>query len=252
MILGYGQDAMEPFISRDGSILFFNNSNDPNVDTDLFWARRVDDLTFEFQGPVDGANSSALDAVASMDRDNNLYLVSTRSYFSTLSTIYRGRFSDGELTGLEIVPGVSRKKAGVVDFDDEISADGNTLYFSEGTFGQGGPPRTAIIRFARKNGSAFVPDPASAKVFARINTKTLNYAACISASELEFFFTRLTPTGPAIFAARRKSTSKPFGKPKRIKAITGFAEAPTITSDGNTLYFHKRDGNRFFIYQVTR
>ena len=31
-ILGYNDHAMEPFISRDRKYLFFNHSNDPDVD----------------------------------------------------------------------------------------------------------------------------------------------------------------------------------------------------------------------------
>jgi hypothetical protein len=41
---------MEPFITRDGHFLFFNNSNNPRVDTNLYWATRIDDLTFQFAG----------------------------------------------------------------------------------------------------------------------------------------------------------------------------------------------------------
>jgi hypothetical protein len=41
---------MEPFLTRDGNFLFFNNSNDPKVDTNLFWASRIDDLTFSASG----------------------------------------------------------------------------------------------------------------------------------------------------------------------------------------------------------
>src|ERR1700722_9366297 len=55
-ISGYSGDAMEPFISKDGQYLFFNNRNDPSINTDLFYAARVDDATFTFLGPVAGAN----------------------------------------------------------------------------------------------------------------------------------------------------------------------------------------------------
>jgi hypothetical protein len=88
---------------------------------------------------------------------------------------------------------------------------------------------------------------------ARINTGRLQYAANISASELEFFFTRLYPAGPATFMAVRSDTSQPFGKPLKIAAITGFAEAPSISPDGKSLYYHHQDLDRVFrIYRVTR
>src|SRR6266849_4631567 len=120
---------MEPFFSRDREYLFFNNSNDPHVNTNLHWAARVDDLTFQYKGEIGGVNTAALEGVPSMDRSNNFYFVSTRSYNQTASTIYRGIFSSGKLSAIELVPGVSVSTPGIVNFDAEISADGNTLYF---------------------------------------------------------------------------------------------------------------------------
>jgi len=40
-IRGCDGDAMEPFLSRDAMVLFFKNSNDPKVNTDLSWAERI-------------------------------------------------------------------------------------------------------------------------------------------------------------------------------------------------------------------
>jgi hypothetical protein len=251
-ILGYNSDSMEPFISRDGSILFFNNSNS-SPDTNLFWATRVDDLTFQFEGEVGGVNSTALDAVASMDNANNFYFVSTRSYPITLSTIYRGVFSAGTVSGVALVPGVSRMKAGIVNFDADISADGNTLYFVDGAFVTGSSvPQSTHLAIARRNGGAFVRDPKSDKLLHTLNKPGLNYAVTTSASELEIFFTHFGGISPAIYTASRTSTSKPFGKARKIEAITGFVEAPTISPDGKSLYYHKNDSGVFHIYRVTR
>jgi hypothetical protein len=61
---------MEPSISRDGQYLFFNNSNDPSVNTNLHWAERIDDLTFQYRGEIAGVNTTSLEGVASMDRNN--------------------------------------------------------------------------------------------------------------------------------------------------------------------------------------
>jgi len=253
-ISGYNQDAMEPFITRDGNFLFFNNSNNPSVDTNLFWATKVEDLTFRFQGEIGGANSSALDAVASMDLSNNFYFVSTRSYDSTLSTIYSGSYANGSVTGVALVPGVSAMRRGLVDFDEEISADGNTLYFTEGVFTGGNVPNSSQILIARRNGNGFARDPNSKKLLRTINNAgKLNYAADTSADQLEIFFTRFNGKEPAIFMATRTSTSKPFGSAEKIMAITGFVEAPSISPDGKSIYYHQRNPDGLFsIYRVTR
>src|SRR5262249_32726306 len=133
-IRGYSDHAMEPFITRDGRYLFFNNSNDPSVNTNIHYAERINDLTFEYKGEVAGVNTQAIEGVPTMDKNGAFYFISTRSYKETLSTIYQGRFSKGALTGVKIVEGVSEKAPGRVNFDVEVSADGRTLYFVDGVF----------------------------------------------------------------------------------------------------------------------
>lgn len=251
-IRGYDGDAMEPFVSRDGKYLLFNNLNDPKVNTDLHWAERVDDVTFQYRGKMGGVNTDALEGVASLDRAGRFYFVSTRSYSQTASTLYRGRFKDGNVADIELVRGVSIRKPGIVNFDAEISADGETLYFVESEFGIMGQPKTARILFAKRNGGVFARSAESAKVMEKINTEELNYAPATSASELEIFFTRLTRNGPQIFWATRASRSTAFEAPKRIGAITGFVEAPTLSPDEKSLYYHKKEAGKFVIYRVMR
>src|SRR5215831_17873256 len=210
-ITGYREDAMEPFLTRDGKVLFFNNSNAPGVDTNLFWATKVDDLTFQLQGQIGGVNGSALDAVASMDLSNNFFFVSTRSYDTSLSTIYSGNYSRGSVSGPTIVAGVSPTRRGFVDFDQEISADGNTLYFTEGLFTGGSVPASSEVLIARRSGNGFVRDAQSKPILRTVNSAgRLNYAACTSADELEIFFTRLDAKEPAILMASRTNTANPF------------------------------------------
>jgi hypothetical protein len=251
-IRGYDGDAMEPFLSRDGKILFFNNLNDPKVNTNLYWAERVDDLTFQFKGEVGGVNTLALEGVASMDRDGMFYFVSPRSYDQTASTLYRGHFANGSVSGVELVPGVSLAKPGIVNFDAEISADGNTLYFVESQFEHGGP-RWAHILLARRNGNVFVRSADSDRLMKTINAGTLNYAPATSASGLEIFFTRVDPGGPpAIYVARRTDIAAPFGEPVKIEAASGFVEGPTLSPDEKSLYYHKRENGHFVLYRLTR
>jgi len=255
-IRGYDGEAMEPFIARDGRYLFFNNRNDPRVDTNLHYAERVDDVTFDYRGELKGANSRVLDAVASMDRDGNFYFISTRSYFETLATVYRGRFRAGELSGVALVPGVSLGRRGMLVFDAEISPGGEALFLADGEFAGGQAPKSADLAVAIREGEGFRRHPASAEFFRNINTAALEYAPSISADLLELFFTRAASVSGSlqvgIYRAQLRSRDDPFGPPERIAAITGLVEAPSLSGDGRSLYYHNPEGKRFVIYGVRR
>ena len=255
-IRGYAGDAMEPFVTGDGKWLLFNNSNDPAVNTDLHYAARVDGLTFLYRGEVSGVNTPALEGVPSMDRDGTLYFVSTRSYTDTFSTIYRGRFRDGKVSQVALVPGVSLRRPGIVNFDAEVSADGNTLYVVDGDFSSVPRPSAARIVIERHAGDGFRRDPGSAAILKNVNTNGLVYAPSVSADGLELFFTRVPSltagVPPTIYRAARRSLGTPFGPPQQVVAITGFAEGPTLDADGHALYYHKRENGRFVLYRVTR
>jgi hypothetical protein len=193
-----------------------------------------------------------------MDINNIFYFISNRSYAQTLSTIYSGTFSNGSLSNVALVPGVSKDKLGDVNFDQCISPDGGTLYFVDGIFNGGSVPKAASIAIARRDGNNFVRLKNSAKLMRKINTHDLNYAPDVSKSGLEFFFTRIPIQNsqpkppPVIYTATRSSTSKPFGAPRKIEAITGFAEAPALSPDEKSLYFHLNVSGTFVIYRVTR
>lgn len=251
-IRGYSDHAMEPFITRDGRYLFFNNSNDPSVNTNLRYAERIGDLSFEYKGEIAGINTAALEGTPTMDKNGAFYFVSTRSYKETLSTIYQGRFSGGAVTGLKIVEGLSEKALGRVNFDVEISADGRTIYFVDGVFSGKPVPDKADIAIAFQSGEGFRRLSNSAELLMNVNTAALEYAACISPDELELFFTRVGKNGPAIYRSTRKNATQPFDPPVRVAAIKGFVEAPTLSPDGLSLYYHLKEGERFVIYRVAR
>lgn len=251
-IHGYSDNTMEPFITRDGRYLFFNNSNDPSVNTNLHYAERIDDLTFEYKGEIAGVNTPALEGVPTMDRDGRFYFVSTRSYRETLSTIYRGRFSRGVVSEVEMVHGISEKKPGHLNFDVEVSASGERLYFVDGIFSGKPVPDKADIAIAVRDGASFRRLNDSSALLKNVNTDALEYAACISLDELELFFTRLESTGLVIYRTTRKTVKDVFEPPERVAAATGFVEAATLSPDGLSLYYHKKVGDRFVIYRVTR
>jgi len=254
---GYSGNIMEPFISRDGTILFFNNLNNPPENTNLHWATKINDTAFEYKGEITGINTNDLEAVASMDTAGNLYFVSNRNYQNTLSTIYQCNFNNGNATNVHLTQGISKLQAGQVNFDVEVSANGQELYFVDAQFNQSGNPQSADLVIAEKTGTGFKRLPDSDKIMQNINTDGLEYAACISANQLELYFTRvglpLTATShPEIYYSTRQNLQEAFGKPTKIAAITGFAEAPTIAPDQRTLYFHRRENNRFVLYCVKK
>jgi hypothetical protein len=258
-ILGYDDDAMEPFISRDGQYLFFNNLNDPATNTNLYFAEKVGDGVFQFMGEVGGVNTEYLDAVPTMDNENNFYFVSVRSYFADYLSIYSGVFVDGIVSNVEAVSGnISTKMPAWINMDAEISPDGEILYFVNSHFCEPGqPPCATNMWIANKIDGEFMVADNSEYILQNINTsQNLEYAASISSDGLELFFTRanIGPSGSTvgIYRAIRNSSSEPFGEPETIHAVEGFAEAPSIAGDGKTLYYHKREGSKFSIYMVSR
>jgi len=256
-ISGYDADVMEPFISYDGNYLLFNNSNDPSVNTNLHWATRTDDTHFIYQGEITGANTTSLDAVASMDQHGKLYFISTRSYFNTLTSIFRGDFIGGAATQVTVVNGPSKLQSGWLNFDAEISHSGEILYFVDGRFDANGGPYEADITMAAQAGSGFQRTGNAQDILKNVNTPALEYAPCTSGDQLELYFTRVdAPLTIAsvtqIYVAVRKSITEPFGQPVPLGALTGFVEAPTITGDGKRLYFHRRKADGKFAAYLTR
>ncbi len=250
-IVGYSGDAMEPFITRDGSILIFNNSNANPAETDLHWAERVDDFTFMYRGKINGANSPTLDGVGSVDRDGNLLFVTLRSYASDFMTIYRARFERGTATDVSPVDGVSLRVPGQLNFDAEISADGNTLYFVDGLFTGGAVPATADLAIAER-GADGTFHRADAALLSAVNSSALEYAPSTSEDERELFFTRLEGLTASIWRSTRPDKNSRWSAPTRLSVFTGFVEAPTVAPGGNALYYHALRDGRYVIERVTR
>ncbi|HUJ12770.1 MAG TPA: hypothetical protein VL284_03185 [Thermoanaerobaculia bacterium] len=246
-ITGYSGDAMEPFLTPDGRDLLFNNSNADPARTDLQWAERIDDVTFAYRGTLSGANSTALDAVASIDSDGAMYFISTRD--PALATVYRATFENGVVR--DVVPLPALTAPGHLIFDAGVSEDGSTLYLSDGVFNGGAVPASADLAIAVRTAGGGLQRIDDGE-FADINTAALEYAACISSDRLELFFTRIVGGVPQIFRSTRSDSSSPWRPPRRLAAISGFVEAPAIAPGGNALYYHANRGGRFVIERVTR
>lgn len=252
-VTGYADHLMEPFVSRDGARLFFNNRNDPPDATDLHVASRIDDLTFQYAGPLASANSARLDAVPSLDTSGRFVFVSLRTYDTSLVSVFRGDLAGPTVTAINPVAGIARGVPGFVNFDAEVSANGDRLYYVDGHFAGSPVPDAADILVADRAGNDFLPAANAAALFASVNTSDLEYAPALSADELELFFTRIAGSGtPKLFRARRGSVTAAFGAPEEISAATGFVEAATITPDARAIYYHALEGGTFVLMRLAR
>jgi hypothetical protein len=257
IITGFESHAMEPFVTRDGNFLFFNSLND-GKDTSLYYAARVDDATFNLIGKIERVNGNPphQDAVPSMDQDGRFYFISRRRYNYDRTSLFSGNFLNGAVLDLDVQPGnLYRQTPGWIVMDAEISPDGNTLFFADAHFNGGNIPDRSDIGMARFSNGDFNIAPRSAEIMKNINTDDrLEYAPSISSDGLELFFTRLNQCTslPEILLAKRSSRSEPFGKPERIGALSGFVEAPSLSFDRKTLYYHYRDNGVYTIYKVSR
>lgn len=267
----YGGTPMsieEPFVSRDGQFLFFN-SNERENKKDLHYAKLINGR-WVYRGEIGpGINRlKQVDANPSMDRHYNFYFIASE----TKSFIKRGRFDPvrGEVTGVEEMGGFPNIDPLLLKFKVntnmgvEVSADGNTAYFSRATFKMVGMKVKGIlasdILFCEKVDGRFVYREKYAKrIMAKINTDDLEYAASITNDGLRLFFTRLSAKDLAaghirsrIMYATRRSTDEPFGAPKIVGPIgtSDFVEGPAISGDGKALYYHKREDNKFKLYKV--
>lgn len=241
-IRGYTGSTKEPQISRDGQYLFFNNQVVVGVPTKLYYATRVDDKTFDFQGEVGGANTSGgRNDNPTIDSSNRIYFLSDRSYLQDFNTTYTGAFSNGTVTGVVPVAGISPSTPGYYNMDQGISPDGNTLYYSQQHVDSGGFTFIKMFVASRTGPGTFETMPNSEAILRVVNERGwLNFAPDVSADGLELYFTRLDPAIALgqIYVARRNSPAEAFSTLQLVAQATGFVEAPSLTLDGTRLYYH--------------
>jgi hypothetical protein len=251
-IEGFTDEAMEPFLSRDGKFLFFNSRNDV-ANTNIQFAEATD-KGFEYRGVLFGTISFDLDAVPTMAANGRFCFVSPRDYRRTRVSVLCGDFDGNKVKDTLPERALATERMGRLIFDVELSADGKTMVFAEGTFSGAAVPDEADLYIATLGPGGYVRTHEGRRIFANINTSELEYAPGLSADGLELFFTR--PSGiwpfsqPKIFRAKRSNTDEAFGKPEELK-IDGYVEGPTLAADG-TLYFHKKVDGRFEIWRQPR
>lgn len=255
VIQGYDGETMEPFLSRDGRVLFFNNRNDPANQTDLRWAERVDDLTFRYRGLIEGANSPDLDGVATLSASGRLCFISPRTYFETLASVYCGAWNGERALDAALQRDLTDHILGRLAFDVEIAADGETIVFADGRFNGGPAPVRADLRMAVWRDGRFQLAPERDAQLAALNTNALEYAPALSSDGLLIAFTRAEGRPPfvrfGIWIARRASADAPFGPPVRIRAVNGgLFEAPAFSPDNRALYYHRLEHGRYSLWRV--
>jgi len=256
-IEGYTDEAMEPFLSRDGKFLFFNTRNDPGVNTDILFAERVGD-DFVFRSVLPGTVSYELDGTPTMSADKRFCFVSPRDYRRTLVTVYCGAFDGKRVNSAEPQKALPAEGQGRLIFDIELFADGKSLIFAEGAFDGEDVPEGADLYLATLGPRGFTRSNESKKLFANVNTGNLEFAPAISSDGLVLYFTRARTGGmwpfgrePKIYRASRNSLDEPFSKPMRMESLDGFVEAPTVADDG-ALYFHKRVKERYELWRTSK
>lgn len=269
-ISGYSTNAMEPKVSYDQVVLFWNDKPSSDDQMNLHYAVKVSGQ-YQYQGLLTGTvNGSSLDGVPAVDSNGNFYFVSLRSYSATLATIFGGVVNVTGPGTLEIQSvnradvNTSSATNGVVDMDIDVSWDGQQMIVSRALFSGANYPDTSHLEMFDISSRQSVLRADSNSIFANINLDNCRvYAGSMSRDKLEIYFTVMptgtNPTGETfkIAVAKRSSTSEPFSNPAIISTITGlYAEGPTPTYDdfSKTLFYHRFDSTagRFKIYKVTR
>lgn len=281
-ILGYTGHAMEPFISRDGNTLFFNNLNADSLedgsenDTNIHFASRNDAYTFQYMGLVVGASEdlvpgeNELEGVASLAGDDRFFFTRTTDYLDAespyyLKSIFIGNYANGVVVDLAALPNLKSDRPpgespalGELVFDVEIDVSGEYLYFAEGMFSGSPFPDAADIQVAKKERDTFEVMPDTREIMAEVNSEALEYAPSISSNRLELYFTRAEVTSFAspefaVYVATRDSVQSPWTDVTRLEVITGdITEGPSISEDGKHLYYHQQVDGLFRIYAVER
>ena len=280
-IAGYSENAMEPRISKDQNILFFNNKTADDEEMDVHYAVRTEPIKFPhryvYKGVLKGADSNKLDGTPGIDKYGNFYFASLRDYPNNYQSLYSAQLIEVEKNVFElknIIPAddyVTRAQKMMIDMDGEVTWDGRTMIASRADFitHKAGPRSSYLALFEISFTDAgskriAVPKTDGSYQLANINLPECRvYAGAMSEDNLELYYTALParadvqPNDFRIVVAKRSSPSAPFGRGQIISAIKGnVIEGPSVSMNdkASTLYYHKLDekDNRFKIYKVSR
>lgn len=255
-ISGYSGDAMEPFLSPDGTTLFFNSLND-GVQTRLYYATRIDDSTFTYVGEVNGANEAnnpQLNAVASLDTTNNFVWVSVRGYPGNMDNLHRGDYSNGTVTNVNRVHGSFYiYQPGYIIMDAAVTYDGSELYYCNAFFDTCVVPCAASIGIAaRVNDSTYNTLSNSSGLLQHVNdTAYCVYAPQLSVDGLELYFTRylIGTLNTELCVSVRNAVTDTFSVPQvLVSEFPEVPEAPTLNTTASLLYYHKKSNGTYTLF----
>lgn len=268
---GYSANAMEPKISADESVLYWNDKPASDDEMNLHYAIRQSPGRYLYRGTLSGTVAPKhLDGVPALDTRGNFYFVSTRSYSANFQTLYTGKvekLDSGHQRITNVVAadqGVSAKKLGTVDMDIDVSWDGTLLIVSRAIFsGRPFPDASQLQLFKVSNGTAALHSEATAWLQNVNRPECRVYAGTLSGDKKELYYTilpagsRLRPDDFRILVSKRESLKEAFGPGAIISGIKGeFIEGPSLTlaDGGKSLYYHRREpkSERFKIYKVSR
>ncbi len=252
IVTGVPVGAMEPFISDDGNYMLFNNEIS---DKKIYYATRVNDSTFSFQGELPGVNTGGappyLDAVPDMDTNNYFVWTSMRDFPAVVENLHHGTFNAGSVSNIGRVYGdFYNPLPGWIAMDHGISADGQFLYYNNAYFDTcPGPCETNIGVAQKVNDSTFNKLVNSDMILANVNdTNYVSYATYISKNNLELYWTRIPAgaiTGASlseICVAVRSNVNDPFSTPTVLfsSPVIEINEAVSLSGDQMIMYYHKK------------
>ena len=250
-IQGYTGLTEDPYITSDEKYLLWDSAGSTNA-TELFYAKKIDYKTFVYVGKIQGVGGTA--APPAIDTAGNLYFGTQRYYASQGTTIARGTFTDGVVTNVGPVEGISKPQV-LGSMSASPSRDGIYLVFSDNSpRADGGitnpclPPGVSHVVIATKNtDGTFTRLANSDEIMKNVNTigciTDLSYQPVLSADNLEIFFTAPGFGGGPIWTSRRTSVTEPFGVAQPLDTGPGLSESGSISLDGKHYYYHHVTGS---------
>jgi hypothetical protein len=250
-ITGITHDAMEPFISADEQTIYFNSLNSGG-NTNLYYATRVNDTTFTYQGLVGNTLDLApshLDAVPSVDVNSRFFWVSLRDYPTIYENLLNSDLSGTSVNNIKHTYGdFNVYLPGWLIMDAAISYDGDYLYYVNAYFNSCpfGMPCDASMGVAEKvNDTTFNKLSNTDGIFSNINDPNyIVYAPQLSVDGKEIYYTRILDgtVNSELCVSVRETVADTFSLPQVIYSNNGFVpEAITVTNDNSKIYYHQKN-----------